>query len=351
MLTSRTAVDDDDDDDDYCNDDNDDDDDDDGDDQVPDDELDAGAYPFGGGYPTARFLRARSLVQRSARRRPRWHPIERIERAFCCQGDAARLLCCAGETEAPQNDDAEDEDEDDEDELTPLLETDLRIVWRICIVLLGGFAAYEGDLTHFPLTFALPASLRLVYRALAYVLVGAGALTLADIALDDDALHARHGRGSAVLAHVASACARAAHFVLVRPVWWPLSALAYCASLTAVPTAVFVYWLLLAPEEASVGYMLEMYSAATLANLVVAAVLAVTVERPCMRLRALFGCESRAWSYGTAPASGSRGQTSAMAQCCLLMFGTTKHSQQGLFGACTTTTRAASPPPPRRHRR
>ena len=88
--------------------------------------------------------------------------------------------------------------------------------------------------------------------------------------------------------------------MLELPVWWPVAALSYCASLVSVPTAVFVYWWWLKPEEAALGFMLELYLAATAVGLVFAMVLSVLVERPFMRLRALLGNDSASWSFGTA---------------------------------------------------
>ena len=78
--------------------------------------------------------------------------------------------------------------------------------WRTTLravgLALGSFAAYEGDLKQYPLTFESSASARLVWRATVYTLVAGGVAALADLALDR-----RHGGGAGQV------CARAR-------MWW-----------------------------------------------------------------------------------------------------------------------------------
>ena len=65
---------------------------------IPSDELGVGPYPYGGAFPTPAFLEAQGLQARKAKRAPRWHPVERAERALCCC--ECGVLCCIGEDPA-----------------------------------------------------------------------------------------------------------------------------------------------------------------------------------------------------------------------------------------------------------
>jgi hypothetical protein len=47
--------------------------------------------------------------------------------------------------------------------------------------------------------------------------------------------------------------------------------------------------------------MLLLYAVGTVANLFVAMLLALLIERPFMKLRVLLGRHSWSWAYGTAP--------------------------------------------------